>query len=102
MNEILYKLCRHCVSIMDGWHPYSSTCISKSTNISIGKVRYQLKKLKEDGLIERFSEGGQTEEGKVFCIHGFGITDKAIETKEYKKAFEEEKELCKKCFDIDI
>lgn len=102
MNVVLYALCRHCVNIMDGWHPYPSTCISQSTNISIGKVRYQLKKLKESGLIESFKEGGQTEDGEVFCLHGYGITDKAKQTKEYKKAFKEEKEICKKCFDVDI
>jgi hypothetical protein len=29
-------------------------------------------------------------------------TDKAKETEEYRKAREEERELCKKCFDMDI
>lgn len=87
---------------MDGWRPYPSTAIAKQMNISVGKVRYMLKKLKEQGLVESFREGGQTEEGQVYCMHGFGITEKAKETEEYKKAFDEEKKLCKKCFGIEI
>lgn len=42
------------------------------------------------------------EDGQVYCLHGWGITEKAIETDEYKKAYEEERELCKKCFGIEI
>ncbi|MEX0084905.1 hypothetical protein AB2T90_20990 [Clostridium butyricum] len=102
MNEVLYQLCRHCVSVMDGWIPYPSTIIAKTLKISVGKVRYQLKKLKLNGFVESFSYGGQTEEGKVYCIKGFIITDKAKGTEEYKKALEEEKRLCKVCFDIEI
>lgn len=30
MDEILYTLCRHNVSIMQGWHPFSATTISKT------------------------------------------------------------------------
>lgn len=72
---------------MDGWHPYTSTWLSKNLKISNGKVRYQLKKLKEAGLVESFYEGGQTEDGQVFCLRGFRITEKAKETEEYKKSF---------------
>lgn len=102
MNEVLYQLCRHCVSVMDGWIPYSSTSIAKTLEIKVGKVRYQLNKLKLQGFVESFSHGGQTEEGEVYCINGFRITDKAKGTEEYKKALEEEKRLCKACFDIEI
>ena len=102
MNEILYVLCRHCVSIMDGWVPYPSTLMAEQLNISIGKVRYQLKKLKEKGLVESCRYGGQTEDGEVYCINGFRTTDKAKETIEYKKALEKEAQICKECFDIDI
>lgn len=102
MNNILYALCRHCVGIMDGWVPYPSTAIAKQLNVSVGKVRYQLKKLKEQGLVESSRYGGQTEDGEVFCINGFRITDKAKETEKYKVAFEEERRVCKECFDINI
>lgn len=102
MDEILYKLCRHNVDIMDGWRPFPATAIADSLNISVHKVRYHLRKLKEQGLVKSFYEGGQTEEGEVFCYWGWTITDKAFNTNEYKKACEEVIELCKKCFDIDI
>jgi predicted ArsR family transcriptional regulator len=87
---------------MDGWIPFPSTMIAKQLNISVGKVRYQLKKLKDQGLVANDSHGGQTEDGEVYCINGFTITDKAKETEEYKKALLEEKRICKKIFDIDI
>lgn len=102
MDDILYALCRHCVSIMDGWHPYPATCIAQNLNISVHKVRYHLRKLKTEGLVESFSESGLTEDGEIFCLWGWRITDKAINTLEYIKAFEEERKLCKECFDIDI
>lgn len=102
MNEVLYSLCRHCVSIMDGYYPYPSTGIARNTGMSLGKVRYQLKKLKKDGLVESFYMGGQDEEGNVYCMRGFTITEKAKQTQEYMKALEEEKKIVKKCFEIDI
>ena len=102
MNEVLYQLCRHCVSIMDGWTPYPSTAIARTLEMKVSKVRYQLNKLKLQGMVESFSNGGQTEEGKVYCINGFRITEKAKETEEYKKALEEERIICKECFNIDI
>lgn len=102
MNEVLYTLCRHCVGIMDGWIPYPSTVIAKSLNMPVGKVRYQLKKLKTQGLVVNDSYGGQTEDGEVFCINGFTVTEKAEKTEEYIKAYNEERELCKRTLDIDI
>lgn len=101
MDEILLKLCRHNVSIMDGWHPFPATCISRELGISIGKVRYHLKKLKEKGLVESVCEGGMTEDGEVYCLHGWHITDKAKETSEYKEAARKERDICMKCFGWD-
>lgn len=102
MDEILYTLCRHNVSIMHGWHPFSATTISKTLGVSIGKIRYHLTKLKKQGLVNSFYEGGMTEDGDVFCYWGWKITEKAFSTEEYKKAFTEERALCKKCFTMDI
>ena len=102
MDRILYVLCRYNVNIMDGWHPFPATAIAESLKISVHKVRYHLKKLKQQGLVNSFYEGGQTEDGEVYCCWGWTITKKAFSTEEYKKAHEEERELCKKCFDIDI
>lgn len=101
MDDILYNLCRHNVSIMDGWHPYPATCISKMLNIPLGKVRYHLRKLKKEGLVESIHEGGMTEDGEVYCLWGWCITEKAHETEEYKKAYEKERNLCIECFGWD-
>lgn len=102
MDEILYRLCRHDVGIMDGWYPYPATCIAEILNISVGKVRYHLRKLKEKGIVESFHEGGMTEDGEVYCLWGWHITDNAHETEEYKKAYEEERKLCIECFGWDF
>lgn len=102
MDDILYTLCSHCVGIMDGWFPYPATEIAKRLNISVHKVRYHLKKLKELGFVESCHEGGMTEDGDVFCCWGWTITKKAFDTEEYKKAYAKERQICKECFDIDI
>lgn len=95
MDDILYALCRHCVGIMDGWHPYPSTAIASQLGMPVGKVRYHLKKLKTQGMVKSFHESGSAEDGDVFGTWGFGITDKAKESDEYKKAYEEESQLYK-------
>lgn len=102
MDKILYLLCRHCVGIMDGHLPYPATVIAKQLDMSVGKVRYHMKKLKEAGYVESFHDGGMTEDGDVYCDWGFRITTKAYETEEYKIAYRKEQELCKKCFDIEL
>lgn len=102
MDKILYCLCRHCVGIMDGWRPFPATAIAESLGMSIHKVRYRLRKLKENGLVNSCHEGGITEDGDVFCYWGWTITPKVFSTEEYIKAHEKERELCEKCFDIDI
>ncbi len=102
MDKILYCLCKHCVGIMDGWRPFPATAIAEMLGISVHKVRYHLRKLKEKGLVKSFHEGGISEDGEVYCLWGWTITKKAYSTEEYKKAYEIEREICKKCFDIDI
>lgn len=101
MNEVLYHLCRHCVGIMDGWIPYPSTILCKVCNLSLYKTRKELKALKEQGYViaDRYAES--TEEGQIL-INGYTITEKAKKTKEYKKAFAEEKQVVKECFNFDI
>lgn len=102
MDEILYALCRHNISIMDGWHPLPATIIADVLDVSVHKVRRHLRQLKKQGFVNDCHEGGQTEDGQVYCYWGWTITDKALNTNEYKKAHDEERELCKKCFNIDI
>lgn len=102
IDEILYTLCRHNVSIMDGWYPFPATAIARALDMSVNKVRYHLRKLKQQGIVDSIREGGMTEYGEVFCYNGWHITEKAHDTNEYKKAYEEERKLCKECFGIDI
>ena len=101
MNKVLYHLCKHCVSIMDGWIPYPSTILSKVCDLSLYKTRKELKLLKEQGYVvsDRYTEN--TEEGTII-LNGYTITEKAKETEEYKKSFQEEKEAVKECFNFDI
>lgn len=101
MNEVLYQLCRHNVSIMDGWHPVPARLIAEGLNLTTNQARYRLRKLKQAGFANTFSELLGDEE-RMIPYHGWTITDKAEETEEYKKAWEEERALCKKCFDMDI
>lgn len=102
MNDVLYQLCRHNVSIMDGWYPFPARLIAEHLNLTINQARYRLRKLKQLGLVESCCELLGDEEDGYFPYHGWRITDKARETEEYKKAWEEERALCKKCFDMDI
>ena len=101
MNDILYQLCRRNVSIMDGWLPVPARSIAKCLNLTVNQARYQLRKLKKLGYVET-SSGYVISEDCRLPYYGWTITDKAKETEEYKKAWEEERELCKKYFDMDI
>ena len=102
MNEVLYQLCKYCIQITDGSRPVSSNTIANSLGLTRNQARYRLRKLKQLGLVESCCELLGDEEDGYFPYHGWRITDKARETEEYKKAWEEERALCKKCFDMDI
>lgn len=103
MNEILYHLCRHCVSIMDGWYPFPSTVLSKLCGLSLYKTRKELKRLKQEGFVisQHYSEYSDWD-CQYHLYNGYTITTKAHETEEYKKAFEEERKLVKECFGYDL
>lgn len=60
VDEILYTLCWHNVSIMGGWCPFPATAIAKTLDMSVHKVRYHLRKLKQQGIVDSISEGGMT------------------------------------------
>ena len=86
---------------MGGWHPVPARLIAEHLNLTTNQARYRLRKLKQAGFANTFSELLDDEE-RMIPYHGWTITDKAEETEEYKKAWEEERDLCKKCFDMDI
>lgn len=100
-NIIFYVLCRHSVSIMDGWIPFPSTCIAQTTQIDLKIVRKELKRLKQEGLVDSdlYVEMG---EERPILVRGYILTEKGKETEEYKCAHEVERRICKEVFDIDI
>lgn len=78
-----------------------STCLSQTLGKTLYQTRKKLKLLKEQGLIKstRYCEVG---EDRNYLMCGYQITDKAKSTPEYKKAWEEERRICKEVFGIDI
>lgn len=102
MNEVLYLLCRHCVGIEDGWRPFPSTVLAREAGLTIGQTRYRLRKLKGEGLVAATYEAASADEDEWYCMHGYTVTAKAKSTEEYRKAYEEERGLCKKVWGIDI
>lgn len=95
MNETLYILCVHAVNIMDGWHPIPARFIAERTKVSLSTARRRLRQLKKSGLARTFCETLDYEDGFSLPYWGWGVTDKAIETEEYKKAYSEEVEARK-------
>jgi DNA-binding PadR family transcriptional regulator len=101
MNPIFYSLCLHSCSIMDGWIPYPSTCISYTTKIDLPVVRKELRRLKKEGLVDSdlWVERG---EERPILVRGYVVTEKGKATDEYRTAWELERRICQECFDIDI
>ena len=103
MNDVLYQMCRYCIQITDGSRPVSSNTIANSLGLTRNQARYRLRKLKQLGLVESCCEVLKDDDGyRLLPFHGWRLADKAKETEEYKKVWEEERALCKKCFDMDI
>lgn len=102
MNDILLTLCRANASVMDKPHPYSARLIAEKLGITVYQARYQLNKLREQGLVEVITE--TSKDGyKCLPYRGWHITKKAEETEEYKQASEEEEaEFYWSVFGIDI
>lgn len=101
MNDVLLILCKANVSIMYGWLPYSARSIAENLGITIHQARYQLNKLRKQGLVTVITETIDDEDGYLL-YKGWHITKKAEKTDEYKTALEIEREICKSVFDIEI
>ena len=101
MDDVLYHLCRHSVSIIDCYIPFPSTAISEAIGESLYQTRKKLKALKEQGLVESTRYCQVTEYGN-YLLSGYEITEKAKSTPEYEMAWNEERELCKEVFGFDI
>lgn len=102
MNDILYHLCRHCVGIMDGWHPYPAWAIAKQCNISVSTARRRLRKLKQEGYVDTISEHASDQDRYAIPYNGWTVTKKAFDTPEYKAAEEKEKQICREVFGADM
>lgn len=96
MNETLYRLCVRAVDLMSGWRPTPARIIAESTGVSLSTARRRLRELKAAGLAETFCIVPDCDDKFIPPYWGWGITGKAIETEEYKKAYSEELELRKK------
>lgn len=99
--KVFSILCRHCVSIMDGWIPYPSTCIAGTTGWRLYYVRKLLKELKQEGLINSDLYVDHGDERPIL-IRGYTVTEKGKKTAEYKLVHDIERKICKECFDLDI
>ena len=102
MNKTLYALCTHDVNLMCGWHPIPARFIAESTGVSLSTARRRLRELKATGMAKTFCESPDSDCEFPLPYWGWGITDKARETEEYKKAYSEELEVRKEiCPDIN-
>ena len=102
-NKVLYHLSLHSCSIMDSWHPYPSKLLAQVCKMPLKKTLKELRKLKVQGLVKSFCESFYNDYAEHWQIYwGWGTTPKAETTVEYQKAYEKEREICKKVFDIDI
>ena len=86
----LKAICENDAAIADHWFPISTKQISKETRLPITRVRESLKELCEEGLVKKDYVGGQDDDGKVFCIHGYVLTEKGEEDPYFREANEKE------------
>ena len=102
-DKVFEILCQHCVSVMDGWVPYPSTCIAGSLGWKLSYVRRLLKQLKQEGLIDSdlYVETG-SDLDRPILVRGYVLTKKALDTKQYETAWETERQACLECFKFDI
>ncbi len=75
------------VAIDSNWHPISCKSIARAKRIPLSLVRETTKFLCEEGMIAKDHIGGQND-GKVYCFHGYSVTEKGKEHPYYKEAYE--------------
>lgn len=100
MNKFLYYLCSHAVNIMYGWRPVPAWIIAQQAGVTLYAARKELKKLKKSGLADTISVIIDPEVPLPY--HGWTITKAAYETQEYKKAWQEEQQICRDIFGKDM
>lgn len=99
---VLSKICSHSVDIMNGWMPLPSTFLCTVCNFTLYKTRKILKSLKEQGLIVSDRYYDQTEDGNIFCLNGYILTEKGMKTEEYKNEYDKERKIVLESMGFDI
>ena len=69
-------------------HPYVYPCswCAEVTGIPVKKVRKIMKQLEAEGYVVKDYEGGWDEwNGKLYCIHGYSVTEKGRQTKYWQE-----------------
>lgn len=72
-------------------HPnvFPCTQIAKGIGEKTYKVRQYMKELEKDGYVSKSHEGGYDDWfDRIFCIHGYSLTQKGSETPFYKDRYE--------------
>ena len=98
MNKVLYLLCCHSVSIMFGWMPCPASVIAREIGVSVSTARRRLRELKTQGLAKTDFVCLDFEGCGPLPYNGWTITEKAMETEEYKLAKKEERIRCREVF----
>lgn len=104
-NDLLIMMCKLNADIPFGYDPkiYSIKRLADRMNCSEYMVRKRIKELEAEGLVCKDYDGGQDEDGNVYCYHGWSITEKAVKTELYKRierqAYREFADFMKRCDD---
>lgn len=72
-------------------HPnvFPCTQIAKELNESLYKVRKYMKELESEGYVKKSYEGGYDDwTDRIYCIHGYSLTEKGADTEYYKDRYD--------------
>lgn len=98
-DRVFYRACRGACALYGGWdYIINSTDVMRELGCTRYRARKILHELQDDGLLIPIQRGGQTEDGEVWCVHGWEITHYAQTTPIYHWAVYQEAKLCAECF----
>ena len=98
-EAVLYKMSRMHCDIMDGWRNIvSSTDLMRWFFVTRYQARKMLHSLEDQELIHKDEYSGMTDDGSVFCYHGYVISRKTKDSKIFRKAAYDEAKLAAECF----
>lgn len=72
------------------WFPTSAKQIANNLKIPVELARETARYLEKKGYIKKTHYGGMDEEGYPYCIHGYGLTDKARQMEMWKVLHDQE------------